>query len=256
MDPTTATDLLESVAAGSAGGRLIYLGLGKQFPALLGFVIFVAVLNFAYGVMDRFSRPYFWTYVAIEPLEYIFRILVVRELLTVMFDNYPGIRTVGRWAMYAGIAVSAGASVALTRFFWNAGASGRHKWGLFYMEVTQRSVVFTLVAVIVAILFVLSKYPLHLSRNTYVSCAFFSALFLSEAAALLLDSTARVLHVDLVDQAESVFIALCLGSWALMLQPQSAPAPVARVAFSNPQEDHLLQQLASLNQLMSRAAKR
>jgi hypothetical protein len=187
-------------------------------------------------------------------LENIFSILVVRELLTLMFDNYPGIRTVGRWAMYAGIAISAGASLALTKFFWNTGASGRHKWGLFYLEVTQRSIVFSLVVVIVAILFVLSKYPLHLGRNTYVSCIAFSALFLSEAARLLLDSTTRVLHIDFVDQAESVFIALCLGSWAFMLRP--AAAPVARVAFSTPQEDHLLQQLDSLNQLMSRAAKR
>jgi hypothetical protein len=175
-------------------------------------------------------------------------------LLTLTFDNYPGIRTVGRWALYAGIALSVGTSLAMTRFFWNTGAKGRQKWGLFYFEITQRSIVFSLVVVIVAILFVLSKYPLHLGRNTYVSCAFFSALFLSEAATLLLDSTTRVLHNDLVDLIESIFIALCLGSWAFMLRP--AVAPIARVAFSTPQEDHLLQQLDSLNQLMSRAAKR
>ena len=254
MDPTAASEFLQSVAAASAGGRLIRLGLGRQFPAFLGYVIFIAILTFAYGTMDRYSKLYFWTYVAIGPLENIFSILVVRELLTLMFDHYPGIRTVGRWAMYAGLAISAGASLALTKFFWNTGAKGRQKWGLFYFEVTQRSIVFSLVVVIVAILFVLSKYPLRLGRNTYVSCAFFSALFLSEAARLLLDSTARVLHIDFVDQAESVFIALCLGSWALMLQPKAVP--VARIAVSTPREDHLLQQLDSLNQLMSRAAKR
>lgn len=204
--------------------------------------------------MDRFAKAYFWTYVAVGSWENIFSILVVREILTAMFDNYPGIRTVGRWAMYVGIATSAGASLALTKFFWNTGASGRHKWGLFYLEVIQRSIVFSLVVVILAILFVLSKYPLHLGRNTYVSCVAFSALFLSEAARLLLDSTARVLHIDFVDQIESVFIALCLGSWAFLLRPE--PVPAARVAFSTPQEDHLLQQLDSLNRLMSRAAKR
>jgi hypothetical protein len=254
MDPTRATDLLQSIAAVIAAARLIYLGLGKQFPALFSYFVFVATLECAWGAMDRFSKLYFWTYVAIEPLEYIFSILVVRELLTVMFDNYPGIRTVGRWAMYAALAMSAGASLALTKFLWNAGAKGRHKWGIFYFEITQRSVVFSLVVVIIVILFVLSKYPLHLGRNTYVSCIAFSALFLSEAARLLLDSTARVLHIDFVDWTESIFIALCLGTWAFMLQP--AAVPVVRVAFSTPQEDHLLQQLDSLNQLMSRAAKR
>ncbi|MGA2716343.1 MAG: hypothetical protein ABSG41_24880 [Bryobacteraceae bacterium] len=171
-----------------------------------------------------------------------------------MFDNYPGIRTVGRWAMYAGIAISASTSLALTKFLWNTGAKGRHKWGLFYLEITQRSIVFSLVVVIVAILFVLSKYPLHLGRNTYISCIAFSALFLSEAARLLLDSTARVLHIDFVDQAESVIIALCLGTWAFMLQPETVPA--ARVAFSTPREDQLLHQLDSLNQIMTRAARK
>jgi hypothetical protein len=254
MDPTTATDFLQSVAAGSAGGRLVYLGLGRRFPALLAYVVYIALLTFAYGVMVQSSRLYFWTYVAIAPLENIFSILVVRELLSVMFDNYPGIRTVGRWALYTGIAIAAGASIAMTRLFWNTGAAGRHKWGLFYLEITQRSVVFSLVVVIVAILFVLSKYPLHLGRNTIVSCVFFSALLLSEAARLLLDSTTRLLYNDFVDRTEAIFIALCLGTWAYMLQPGSVP--VARTVFSSPQEDHLLQQLNSLNQLMSRAAKR
>ncbi len=232
----------------------MYLGLARQFPALLGYFLFVAVLESAWAVMEQSSRIYFWTYVLIEPLEYIFSILVVRELLTLMFDNYPGIRTVGRWAMYTGIVLSAGTSLALTKFFWSTGAKGRHKWGLFYLESTQRSIVFSLVVVILAILFVLSKYPLHLGRNTYVSCGFFSALFLSEAVRLLLDSTARVLYNNFADRTESIFIALCLGTWAFMLQP--AAAPVTRVAYSTPQEDHLLQQLDSLNRLMSRAAKR
>jgi hypothetical protein len=204
--------------------------------------------------MARSSKSYFWTYVAIGPFENIFSILVVRELLTMMFHNYPGIRTVVRWAMYLGIVLSTGASVALTRFFWNTGAGHRTKWGLLYFEVAQRSIVFSLAVVIVAILFVLSKYPLHLGRNTYFSCAFFSALFLSDAVRLLIDGMTRALYTDFVDWTASAFIALCLGSWALLLRPE--PVPVKRIAFSTPQEDHLLRQLDSLNQLMSRAAKR
>jgi len=253
MDPTTATDFLQSVAAGGAAGRLIYLRLEKQFPALLSYFVYIAILTFAYGVMDRHSKLYFWTYVAVGPLENVFSILVVRELLTVMFDDYPGIRTVGRWATYISIVFAVGASLALTKFFWHSGPH-RAKWGIYYVEVSQRSIVFTLAVVILAILFVLSKYPLRLGKNTYVSVACFSALFLSEAVRLLLDSLAPHFYNHLVDGVEAILISACLASCALLLQPQTAPA--TRVAFSTPQEEHLLQQLNSLNQLMSRAAKR
>jgi hypothetical protein len=254
MDPNAATEYLQSIAASAAAGRLIYLGLGRRFPALLAYAFFVAVLNFAFGAIDRYSKLYFWTYIAIGPLENIFSILVVRELLNVMFEHYPGIRTVVRWALYLGIVLSTGTSVALTKLFWNTGARHRTKWRLLYFEVVQRSIVFTLVVVIIAILFVLSKYPLRLSRNTYLSYAFFSGLFLTEAVRLLIDGMTRALYTDLVDWTASVTIALCLGSWAFLLRPE--PAPAARVAFSTPREDQLLHQLDSLNQIMSRAARR
>ena len=91
----------------------------------------------------------------------------------------------------------------LTRFFWNTGAHGRQKWGVFYFEVAQRSIVFSLAVVIIAIIFVLSKYPLHLGRNTYVSCAFFSVLFLSEAVQLFVDAMMRELYNRYVDWTAS-----------------------------------------------------
>ena len=109
--------------------------------------------------------------------------------------------------------------------------------------------------VIVTILVFLSKYPLHLGRNTLVSSVFFSVMFLSEACRLLIDSLNPDMHIFYVDWAENIFVAVCLVSWAAMLRPETERVP-ARVTFSTPQEDHLLQQLNSLNQLMARAARR
>ncbi len=254
MDPNAATEFLQAAAAVSVCARLVYLGLQRQFSALLAYVSFIAVLNFSYGAMHRSSAVYFWTYFAIGPWENIFSILAVRELLSLMFQNYPGIRTVGRWAMYAGIVLSAGTSIAITRFFWHTGASGRHKWGLFYLDIAQRSIVFTLAVVIVAILFCLSKYPLHLGRNIYVTCSFVGALLLSETARLLIDGMTRALYTNFVDWTASVFFAFCLAGCAVMLQPETAK--VTRVAFPTPHEDYLLHQLNSLNDLMVRAARR
>jgi hypothetical protein len=253
MNLGAVTELVQAIAATAAVARLLYLDLGKRFPALVAYLIFIAVSYFCYGIFNPRSKAYFWIYISFIPLECIFSIFAVRELLMLTFDNYPGIRTIGRWTMYAGLGVSVALSLVLTRALWAVGANGRQKWGLFYFEVAQRSIVFSLAVVIIAIIFVLSKYPLHLGRNTYVSCAFFSALFLSEAARLFIDALTQGLYNHVADWTEDFVIAFCLVGWAALLKPHTAA--VARVAFSDPQEDRLLQQLHSLNQLMSRAAR-
>jgi hypothetical protein len=255
MDPHAATEFLESAAATAAVGRLIYLGLGKRFPALLAYLSLLAVSNFVYGILDWTSGLYFWTYLCIVPLDCLLSILAVRELLTLVFDDYAGIRTVGRWSMYAGLGLAMAGSVALTRISWNHAAHGRAYSHFFYWQISQRSVVFTLAVVIVSILFVLSKYPMHLNRNTRVSSAFFSVLFLSEAVRLAVDSLAPYLRNPYVDWGQSIFIAVCLASWAALLERETTQIR-ARVTFPTPDEGHLLKQLESLNQLMGRAARR
>jgi len=255
MDPSAATELILASAASAAVIRLIYLNLAREFPALVTYLAFVAVMNLGYGLLNQASVLYFWSYIALEPLECVFSIFAVRELLTLTFNDYPGIRTVGRWVMYSGVVLALGISFLLTGFSWSHAARGRAHSHLFYFELSQRSIVFTLAFVIVTILLFLSKYPLHLSRNTLVSSAFFSVLFLSEAARLLIDSLAPKLNIHSVDWAGTVFMSVCLFGWAAMLKPESRAAP-AQIRFSSPNEEHLLQQLNSLNQLMTRAARR
>jgi len=255
MDLPAATEMIQAAAAAAAVVRLIYLNLAKRFPAFLAYLIFETVMSVYYGLLNQSSVQYFWSYLVLEPAECIFSIIAVRELFALTFDDYPGIRTVGRWMMYAGIVLALIVSLLLTGFFWDSAASGRAHSGIFYFEASKRSVVFALALVIIAILLVLSKYPLHLSRDSVVSSAFFGVLFLSEASRLLVDSLAPKLHNDYVDWAEDVFATICLVAWAAMLrhEPHKAPEPVR---FSRPQEDQLLQQLNSLNQLMTRAARR
>jgi hypothetical protein len=222
MGPHAVTELILAAAACTAVARWIYLNLAKEFPALLAYLAFLAVINLGYGLLDQGSASYFWTYVILEPLKCVFSIFAVREIFALTFVNYPGIRTVGRWAIYLGVSLALSISLLLTGFFWRGAARGRAHSGLFYFLVSQRSVVFTLALVIVVILLFLSRYPLQLSRNTLVSCAFFGILFLSEAAQLLIDSLAPGLYNHYVDWTESVFMAVCLVTWVATLQREEA----------------------------------
>jgi len=246
--------VIESAAATFAVGRLIRLRLINRFPALFGFLSLLALFAGLFAVVSPRAPSYFWMYVLYLPLQNVLSMMAVRELFALVFDDYPGIQTVGRWAMYAGILLSVASSAAIAGIFWRGGAGKRDSF-LFYLEVVQRSVVFSLALVIVTILFVLSRYPLHLGRNTYFSSFFFSLLFLSDAVRLLIDSLSLGLYNVYVDWSEDFIIATLLSFWAVLLRPERA-AGLSRVSVSTPGETHLLAQLESLNEFLDSAGRR
>lgn len=207
-----------------------------------------------FAVISHRTPTYFWMYVVCLPSRNVLSIVAVRELFALVFEDYPGIQTIGRWAMYAGIALSIAASVAIAGIFWRGGAGGRDGF-LFYLEVVQRSVVFSLAVVISTILFALSRYPLHLERNTYLSTLFFSSLFLCDATQLLIDSLTPDLYNHFVDRSECIVIAALLSVWAVMLRPESQ-ADGPRANPSTPGETHLMEQLDSLNAFLDSAGRR
>jgi hypothetical protein len=254
MDWHLVREFVQAAAAFAALARLTYFNLTRQFRALAWYLGLLSLSHVLAGGLSRQSVTYFWYYVALIPLESAAGIFAVRELIALIFADYPGIRTVGRWALYAGVLFSVGASVVLTRWFSYSGPQPRIKWGLFYMVAAQRSITFSLAIAIIAILFALSKYPLNLGRNTYVCCAFFSAIFLIEAARLLVDSSQRLLVYELAETVAAISVSTCLFAWGFLLRAQTAAAP--RIAVPTAHEDRLLHQLESLNGLMTKAARR
>jgi hypothetical protein len=254
VNPQSATLIIESAAATFAVGRLIHLRLTHRFPALFAFLCFLALSTGLFALVSPSGAAYFWMYIAYLPLQNVLSIVAVRELFALVFDDYPGIQTIGRWAMYAGIVLSAVASAAIAGIFWRGGAGNRDSF-LFYLEVVQRSVVFGLALVIITILFVLSRYPLHLNQNAYFSSLFFSLLFLSDAARLLIDSLAPRLYNLYVDWTECIVVAALLSVWTHLLRPERAAGP-SRVTVSTPGETHLLAQLESLNEFLDSAGRR
>jgi len=112
----------------------------------------------------------------------------------------------------------------------------------------------SLAAIIVVFLLFISRYPLELSRNTVFTSLFFSAIFLSEGIRLLLDSVTPLLYNGSVDYGQSLIVSACLIGWTLRLHQPVEPVR-AKIRFTNPHEEHLLEQLNALNQLMTRSAR-
>ena len=211
MDATSVVELLESAGAAVAVARLTWLKLDRRFPALFVWLIVRALIDFSLSLLPQRSIAYFWVYVCAEPIACVFGVFAVRELLGIVFRDYRGISSMGRWVTYAGVSLAIISSVAFSMLVVRDPSHGSIH--LYYIEVAQRSTIFALAVVIISVLFVLSRYPLHLAHNSLVSALFFSVIFLTDAARLLIDSLATRLNNRTVDLTEAPVIFLCLGTW-------------------------------------------
>jgi hypothetical protein len=253
MHPLSLAEYLQAAASALAAGRLLQLGFNRGQPALLAYLTFNSLYLIVLATFGPASNVYLRIYLVGTILYWLVSVVAVREMFALTFDSYPGIRTVGRWVLYAATGVAITGSVLLTVIF------GHESGGsvlLYWVEVSNRSVVLVLAVVIAAILLFLSRYPLHLTRNTYVSTCFFSAVFLSEAVMLVIDGTNTELYMVPVDVAQVIFAGACFVGWAILLRPEPATLKPQRISFESPAEHELLQQLDSLNRLLSRAGRR
>src|SRR6202021_3342557 len=134
MDGHIVREFVQSTAALVALTRLTYVKQAKQFRALAWYLGVLCVYNLLAGGLSPRSTTYFWYYVGMIPVESAAGIFAIRELIALIFANYPGIRTVGRWTLYAGIGLSAGTSLACARFGSGSGPALRSKSGVVYIE--------------------------------------------------------------------------------------------------------------------------
>lgn len=243
----------QATAAAFAVVRLLHFGLRKKFPALFSYLLVIAFGSFVFSVLAIKSRVYYWAYLTTEAATWCVAALAVGEMFALIFRDYPGIRTVGRWALYAALVTSIAGSLAIGELF-SANRSMSSSL-LFYHQVFDRSISFILAVIVVILMTILSRYPLNLERNTYVASGFFSAIFLEGSAVKLIDSVSKQLAVAVVDRMDVGFTALCFLAWGLMLQPAAAPAP-AKPPSSKPREAELLQQLDTMNRILSRSVKK
>lgn len=246
-------EYVQAAAAGTAAVRLYRLGLAGRQPGLAVFLVFTCLSLSILASIDPLSPFYFFAFLACTGITLAVSIVGVRDIFALTFDQYPGIRTAGRRVMYGATTVAALIALAVTAFF-NRGEmhSASH---LYFIEILDRSIVMSLAIVSIAIVVALSHFPLHLSRNTYTSTCFLSAILLSEAAGSLFDSLSSHLFSASVDLFQVGFAAICFFVWAGMLRTEPTTRPAHRIVFDNAHEAELLRQLESLNTLLTRAGR-
>jgi hypothetical protein len=242
----------EAAAATFAVARLLQFRMSRQFPALIGWLVVAAARAVSLSVLLGKSKAYEWVYLIASPVVFCVAALSVREMFALVFRDYPGLRTAGRWVLYAGLILSVIVSAIFAKAYWRSWAPGSR--GVFYELVLERSVDASLAAIIVVMVLFLSRYPLDLDRNVYVATGFFSAMFLVQAASRFIDSISPHFYASYADYTDVCFTAACFVGWGIMLRPVAAPRPPRPP--NKPREIALLHQIESLNEILVRSGRR
>jgi hypothetical protein len=245
-------ELFQSAAALVAAIRILTVGLARRQYGLVSFLWLTSVSLLMLSFLPPTSQNYFRVFLVFTVLIWVASFQAVRDMFSLSLSEYPGIRTAARWTLYLSLGTAFLVSAALTFSDWQRGPHGA--LNLYYVQVADRVIVLTLAVIIAGMLFFLSRYPLHLSRNTYVSCFFFSAVFLSQAAMDLIDTFNAKLYSTFFDTAEILICGALFLGWAFLLRQETAP-PVRRVTFDDPRESDLLRQLDAINQLLNRVGR-
>lgn len=246
--------ILQAAAAAFAAARLLQFRLTSRYIYLFSYLAATALFDIGLSTLSRQSPAYYWTYVAAGPTIWLTASLAVYQMFALIFRDFPGLRTAGRWALNCALGLSIIVSTVILRA--PLPHQSTRTIALYYELVFDRSVHFGLAAIIIVLILFLSRYPLHLDRNTYVASGFFSAVFLAESVTRLIDTLSPALYTNAVDTPEIAFVALAFAGWGVMLQAQSVvPTPVR--APANPgREAELLRQLDALNGVLSRSVRR
>ncbi len=246
--------ILQAAAAAFAVARLLQFRLTSRYVYLFSYLAATAAFDLGLSLLARRSHEYYWTFIVAGPTIWLTASLAVYQMFSLIFRDFPGLRTVGRWALNGALAIAVVASVVILRAP-GPELSIRSK-GLYYELVFDRSLHFALAAIILVLMLFLSRYPLHLDRNTYVASGFFSAVFLAESVTRLIDTLSPVLYANAVDTPEIAFVALAFVGWGGMLRAASTTPVPARQPVNAVREAELLRQLDALNGILSRSVRR
>ena len=123
-----------------------------------------------------------------------------------------------------------------------------------YVYATERGVDFSLAIFILLILFFLTRYPVPLSRNVVVHAVVFSLFFLSNTFGLLLHS---VFGLHLKNEIDMLFMgtsSACMVAWLVLLNAKGEEVRLRTLQFGRGDEQRILLQLDSLNDILLRAS--
>lgn len=252
----TSLEWIALAGCGLTGAKLLYSGLFRRYRALAAYLLF----RFFYtgALLFFFANPrspgYMKFWIITEPIIWLFYVLIVIELYSLVLERHRGLYTLGRWFLYAGLALSVLIS-GLALLPQLSGGTAQASHVLSYYYAIERGVDFSLLIFLLFILLWLTRYPVPLSRNVVVHSVVYSILFLSNTAAFFV----RVVFGLDLSRSVSAFLlgigAACILIWLICLTPKGEEVRVSVPSFGPEQEQRILGQLEALNKTLLKVSR-
>jgi len=229
--------------------------LRRVFPLFFSYLIFRLVRGGTLYALPYGRNLYGWVWLISSPLSWLASILVVLELYARVLRSYPGIASLSRWLLSAGLAVSITLS-GLT--LWaDFGNPGERFPVILLFTVIERGVLSSLAIFLLMITVFLTWYPVPLSRNVIVHSMVCALYFLGATMSLLVRNVTGHEVTVAVNVALAMVDLACFVLWtALLSRAGEVKMIVLRQHWRPEQQQRLMDQLAAINTTLLRAAGR
>jgi hypothetical protein len=225
--------------------KLFVSGLWKRYRMFFLYFVFSIPDSIWPLLLNTSSRTYQHVWMLTEPITWVFHILIVIELYGLVLEDHKGIYTLGRWAMYAALAIAIPVSIlSLIPHFTVHTPDTSRRMG--YEFAIARGIDFSLALFLLLILFFLSRYPIKLSRNVVAHAALYTILFFSDSFGIFL-RTFKIVANGTVNLLVVGLSCACVVAWLVLLSPHGEEVQSNFPHISPQREKNALRQLQSLN---------
>ncbi len=245
-------------------GKLWQLGLVRRYRMLSIYLVF----SFFRSVASVYLRQtgtrlfgfngYAFLYVYTQPLLWALFFLLILELYSLILEDFPGIRSLGRWVMFSGLGAATLAGCALMLLDRQAGFF--HYPFFAALALRERSVFLCLGALTALLVSFISHFRLPVARNLLVLCASFGGYFILNAQLSILVHYFGDTFVSLRNVLNSsFFFAALLGATVFLskageMEARQISAPWAEQ--NRELELALLSQLQGFNEVLAGVFRR
>jgi hypothetical protein len=235
--------------------KLYGTGLYRRYLFFFCYCLF-RIPNFAWPLFipDVGSLQYRRMWSITEPVAWVFQILVVFELYSLVLKDHRGLYTIGRWAMYAATTISVALSLLALIPNLRPGMP-EYRRRINYELAAGRGIELSLVLFILLMLFFLSRYPIKLSRNLAVHASLYSIYFLSTSFELILRTILDVRIGAAANVSMDAISSICSVAWFLLLSPKGEEVQANLPIFGPEREQRALRQLEALNATLLKVSR-
>lgn len=233
--------------------KLYRTGLYRRYRIFFCYFIFRAINGVWPLFLSVRSQSYMRLWVISEPVIWFFYVAVVLELYRLVLERHRGLYTLGRWALYFGMTLSVGLSV--WSLFLRIKPAQRSRI-LPYIFPADRGITLCLAIFLLLMLFLLSRYPVPLSRNVILHATLYTVFFLSNTLGVILSGVFGVGLYNSISIGLMVVSCACLFSWLFFLNPSGEDVRMNILHFGPEHEERLLYQLDSLNTTLLRVSRK